>query len=373
MGLASRTGRLDEEIKSVEFRAPGFDAALARLAPDTCLEVRSPGESPIPATLSTRWLIGPFLAAALRRGAEALGMLLVGQDDPATAFDPSGKHLLVGIAHQTVLALDNARLVDELRAASSLKSEFIGTMSHELRSPLNAIIGYTDLLRDEGRDAAADPHAAERDRTLGRVRFYALQLLEMIQATLDVSRLEAGRLPVHTAPVELDALVADLRAGIPEYWTKPEVALEWSVPAHLPTVELDAPKLVTVLRNLVHNALKFTERGVVTVHARVAIARPDDGAAAGDQLVVTVADSGIGIPREQVGVIFEMFRQVDGSDSRCHGGVGLGLYIVMRLTQALGGTVKVDSTPGKGSTFTVAVPVRVPGGVEQRARAAAAG
>jgi len=217
-GLASRTGTLDEEIKSVEFRANGFDDALAHLAPDVCLAVRSPAESPIGAMLSTRWRIGPFLGAALRRGDEAVGLLLIGQDDPATAFQPAGDRLLVGIAHQTVLALDNARLVDELRAASSLKSEFIGTMSHELRSPLNAIIGYTDLLRDEAREAVDDPAAPARDDTLGRIRFYALQLLEMIQATLDVSRLEAGRLPLHETRVDLGTFLADLRSGIPEYW-----------------------------------------------------------------------------------------------------------------------------------------------------------
>jgi signal transduction histidine kinase len=320
--------------------------------------VHSPAESPVPPILSARWLIGPFLGAALRRGDDAVGLLLLGQDDPATAFHPLTRRLLAGIAHQTVLALDNARLVDELRAASTLKSEFIGTMSHELRSPLNAIIGYTDLLRDEAA-AATDPQAAARGDTLARVRFYALQLLEMIEATLDVNRLEAGRLPLRNVSTDLRTFMAEVRAGIPEYWGKPGVALEWSVPADLPVVELDAPKLVTVLRNLVHNALKFTERGRVGVHARLDIAHPDAAIPTPDQLTFTVTDTGVGIPPEQIGMVFEMFRQADGSDSRRHGGVGLGLYIVMRLTQALGGAVRVESVPGEGSTFTVAVPVHV--------------
>jgi signal transduction histidine kinase len=367
-GLASRTGKLDEEIKSVEFRAAGFDDALARLPLDGCLAVRSAAESPFGVLLRTRWNIGPFLAAALRRGDEAVGLLLIGQDDPATAFQPTGERLLAGIAHQTVLALDNARLVDELRAASSLKSEFIGTMSHELRSPLNAIIGYTDLLRDEAQEAVDDPGAAARDDTLNRVRFYALQLLEMIQATLDVSRLEAGRLPLHETRVELAPFVADLQAGIPEYWEKPDVALQWSVPPELPAVVLDGPKIVTIVRNLVHNALKFTERGAIDVHVRLE-PQASAGGSDADRLVFVVADTGIGIPKEQLGVVFEMFRQVDGSNTRRHGGVGLGLYIVTRLTQALGGTVNVESIPGAGSTFTVSVPVRM-AGVEERAREA---
>ena len=357
MGLASRGGRLDEEIKSVEVRAASIDAVLADLAPDHCLAVRSPEESPIPRALSERWMIGPFYAAALRRGPEALGMLLVGQDDPATAFLPATGRLVNGIAHQTVLALDNARLVDELRAASSLKSEFIGTMSHELRSPLNAIIGYTDLLTDEATSAHDDPSAVARADTLGRVRFYALQLLEMIQATLDVSRFEAGRLPLHPKPVALDAFLDTLRAGIPEYWLKEGVALEWIGPSTLPVVELDAPKLVTVVRNLVQNALKFTDQGTVTVQTRIDTTLGDGGVPS-DTLVVTVRDTGIGIPPEQLDLVFQMFRQVDGSDSRRHGGVGLGLYLVQRLTQALGGTVGVDSMPGRGSTFRVTVPIR---------------
>jgi signal transduction histidine kinase len=148
---------------------------------------------------------------------------------------------------------------------------------------------------------------------------------------------------------------------VPEYWGKDGVALEWSVPADLPVVALDAPKLVTVLRNLVHNALKFTERGRVAVHAHLDVAHPDAGGDGSDRLVVTVADTGIGIPQEQLGLVFEMFRQADGSDSRRHGGVGLGLYIVTRLTQALGGTVRVESIPGDGSTFSVSVPVQVVG------------
>jgi signal transduction histidine kinase len=357
-GLASRSGQLDEEIKSVEFRMEAFDQALAHLPPERCLSVTSPAQTPIPANLTLRWAIGPFIAAALRRGDEALGLLLVGQDDPATAFRPATQRLVVGIAQQTVLALDNARLVDELRSASTLKSEFIGTMSHELRSPLNAILGYTEMLRDDAAEEGTAAAAARSD-TLARVRFYALQLLEMIQATLDISRLEAGRLPIQPIATELGPFFAAMQAGIPEYWNKPGVAVVWSIPSDLPTALIDAPKLVTVVRNLVHNALKFTEHGEVRVHARLEPAGEDAGGTSGDRLLVTVEDTGVGIPTEQLALVFEMFRQADGSDTRRHGGVGLGLYIVQRLTQAFGGTVRVDSLPDRGSTFTIDLPVQV--------------
>jgi signal transduction histidine kinase len=361
MGLSSRSGKLDEEIRSVDFKAEGLELAVARLPPDTCLVVRSVEGAPIPAPLMSRWTIGPFLGAALRRGGEGLGILLLGQDDPATAFQPATQRLLTGIAHHTVLALDNARLVDELRTASTLKSEFIGTMSHELRSPLNAIIGYTEMLRDEAAEETG-PEAESREATLSRVRFYAVQLLEMIQATLDISRLEAGRLPVVPSATDLTAFLAEVRTGIPEYWNKPDVSVEWSAPAHLPIVEVDSAKVATIIRNLVHNALKFTDQGRVTVQAHLEVGHGDfDENAASDHVIITVSDTGIGILPEQLDLVFQMFRQGDGSDSRRHGGSGLGLYIVQRLVQALGGTVRVESQPGKGSTFTVQLPVRAAG------------
>jgi two-component system sensor histidine kinase EvgS len=179
----------------------------------------------------------------------------------------------------------------------------------------------------------------------------------MIQATLDVSRLEAGRLPLQEAPVDLRTFLSDLRAGIPEYWQKASVSLQWSVADAMPAVILDTAKLTTIVRNLVQNALKFTDAGEVVVRARFDAANLEFPTP--DQLVITVSDTGIGIPQEQLGVVFEMFRQADGSDSRRHGGVGLGLYIVSRLAQALGGSVRVDSKPGEGSIFTVTVPVRL--------------
>ncbi len=357
MGLASRSGTLDEEIKSVEFRIDTLDYALAHLPPDQCLKVESTDQTPIPPAMTERWSIGPFIAAALRRGDEALGLLLVGQDDPATAFRPETQRLVVGIAHQAVLALDNARLFDELRAASTLKSEFIGTMSHELRSPLNAILGYTEMLGDEIATPKPDVEA-EKDM-LARVRFYALQLLEMIQATLDISRLEAGRLPVQPVSTELVPFFTGLKNGIPEYWSKPGVSVEWSVPADLPTVAVDSAKLTTMVRNLVHNALKFTESGHVLVRAHLDATPNGATEATEHRLVITVSDTGVGIPNEQRDMVFEMFRQVDGSDTRRHGGAGLGLYIVKRLTEALGGTVRLESEAGAGSTFTIELPVQI--------------
>lgn len=360
MGLASRTGQLDDEILSVEFPEL-FIRWIIDGAVDDCLEVRSTEGSPLNPAFRTRWTIGPFIGAVLRRDEDPLGILMVGQDDPETGFRPSTRRLVAGIAHHAVLALENTRLLEELRSANALKTDFIGAMSHELRSPLHAVIGYADMLREE---AAAEGPAAVQERVdiLDRVRIYTSQLLELIQATLDLSRLEAGRVPVHAEMVDLGRCIDELRAGIPDYWRKPGVELEWIVPSSLTAAELDAAKLRTVVRNLIDNAFKFTDSGRVTV----AFALRFDPALAATQaglpadLVVTVSDTGVGIAPEHRETIFEMFRQGDGSFSRKHGGVGLGLYIVRRLLQAIGGTVRVESTPGKGSCFEIVVPVRVP-------------
>jgi len=358
MGLASRTGLLDEEIKSVEFPPAVFERVLAIGGEDGCVAVRSADESPLPRGLHERWAIGPFLVGVLQRAGAPFGLLLVGQDDLESAFRPVARRLVAGMADQAVLALENARLLDELRAASTLKSEFIGTMSHELRSPLNAIIGYTDMLREDA-GTPGEPPPDERRALLGRVRVHSLQLLEMIEATLDVSRLEAGRLPVQVAAVDLEELVADLRAGIPPHWIRAGVALVWQVRGPLDVAETDAGKLKMIVRNLVHNALKFTEAGRVSVRIELEHEAHGTGDGHAATLSIAVRDTGVGIGAEQMPVVFEMFRQGDGSDSRRHGGVGLGLYIVRRLVHALGGTVQVESAAGKGSCFTVTVPVRL--------------
>ncbi len=360
MGLASRTGQLDEEIVSVEF-PEALVNWMVQAAVDDCIEVHSTEGSPLVPAFRTRWTIGPFVGGVLRRDEEPLGILMVGQDDPATAFRPATRRLVAGIAHQAVLALENARLLDELRVANALKTDFIGAMSHELRSPLHAITGYADMLRDE---AAAEGPEAVRERVdmLDRIRVYTSQLLELIQATLDLSRLESGRVPVHVESIDLGEFAEALRAGIPEYWRKPDVDLEWFAPSGLATVEVDAAKLRTVVRNLIDNAFKFTEHGRVTVRFALRCdpdLTPSDASVPAD-VVVSVSDTGAGIAAELRDVIFEMFRQGDGSFSRKHGGVGLGLYIVKRLLQALNGTVNVESTPDHGSTFEVIVPVRVP-------------
>ena len=222
----------------------------------------------------------------------------------------------------------------------------MATMSHELRTPLNVIIGYTDLQLEGAFGDLAEDHL----ETLATVRQQALQLLELIQATLDMSRLERGLMTVDLCDIAIGALFEQLQVQIPQAWRKSAVELNWRVPTGLPPIRTDPSKLAILLRNLVHNALKFTHHGMVTVSVSP---RSDT------QMTFVVQDSGVGIKSEHLSEIFDMFRQApDGESSP--GGVGLGLYIVKRLATVLGAEIEVSSAPGRGATFRIHVPIAGP-------------
>jgi signal transduction histidine kinase len=214
-------------------------------------------------------------------------------------------------------------------------------MSHELRTPLNVILGFIEMVRDP------DVKEAERRELHDRIAAAGRELLELIEGTLTVGKVEAGRDEARFEEVSLSALWRELREACERLPRSPDVRLEWSTDvAANRTFRTDPTKVKVIVRNLVGNALKFTEHGSVSA----ALALADD------LLSIRVADTGIGIAPDDQGAIFEMFRQADGSDTRRYGGTGLGLYIVRRFTTQLGGTVSVRSTPGGGSVFEVVLP-----------------
>jgi len=289
------------------------------------------------------WDAGPWLAVPLLRGGWVAGFLSAGHFRRQPPFSRRQLRLAEGLGNHFTIALQNARLVSNLEAADRLKSEFVSTMSHELRTPLNVIIGYTEMLRD----GAAGLLSTEQVDLIERVDARSRELLELIEATLHVGRIEAGRADVDLVAVPVDDLVHALQASTNGLPCPKGVAFTWEVlTAPGDRVLTDRAKLALVVRNLVSNAFKFTEQGKVTVRLR-----PKD-----DTLVIEVADTGIGISAEHLPVIFEMFRQVDGTPTRRHGGVGLGLYIVKQFVRRLNGTVDVESTLGKGSVFSVVLP-----------------
>jgi PAS domain S-box-containing protein len=230
----------------------------------------------------------------------------------------------------------------EAEAAARLKSEFLANFSHEIRTPLNGIIGYCDLLmREEGSRLTAHGR-----RDLNVVKTNAKTLLALINDILDLSKIEAGRVEVVTEQVDVQELADECMATVKEYLKGKDVALTTHIDASARMLRSDALKLRQIMLNLLSNAAKFTETGEVALGLR-----PE-----GNEVVLTVEDTGVGIPADQLPFIFEKFRQVDGSTTRKVGGTGLGLAIVRELSRVLGGTVSVTSTLGRGSTFTVRLP-----------------
>jgi signal transduction histidine kinase len=240
---------------------------------------------------------------------------------------------------QAEAALRQAK--DAAETAERVKSEFIATLSHELRTPLSVVLGYTDLLL-EGEFGAV---TTEQQEVLRRVEQNARELLDLISALLDLSRLDAGRLPVEFKEVGIPELLKVVERETQGLLNQSRVALVWQVEGNLPPVRTDAGKLKMVIKNLIGNALKFTKEGSIIVGTQ----RHAEG------IEIRVADTGIGIPKEALPVIFEPFQQLDPSSAQ---GTGLGLHIVKRLLELLGGTITVNSEVGRGSTFCVWVPTQ---------------
>ncbi len=277
---------------------------------------------------------------------QRVGSLAVGYWQRTGPFSTTQRQLVTGLAQQAAVAFENSRLVEDLRQADRLKSDFLSTVSHELRTPLNAIIGYTDLLRD-GVMGPLQPEQLEALDVIGKK---GIQLLDLINTTLDLTRLEAGQASIDVSEFELPDLLVEVQQELADE-VPSLVELSCLAEAQVPTLRTDRLKLKTVLKNLVHNALKFTRQGHVHVRAHLA--------PGGSQVQLVVRDTGIGIAPGNVKAIFEMFRQVEPALTRHYGGAGLGLYIVQRLLDLLQGHIHVESEPGKGSTFEVTIPIRL--------------
>jgi signal transduction histidine kinase len=268
--------------------------------------------------------------------------------------------LIEAMADQIAVAIENSDLYAQIRQkfeeleqktnaleqANKIKEEFLSVMSHELRTPLNAILGYTDMVRD----GMLGPVNSEQERCLAKVVGRARELLTMINGILQVTSMEAPRSRNDSYPVNLNEFFDELRSGY-GFSSNKDVTLHWQA-GELPMFETDPERLRHILQNLINNAIKFTAKGRVTVSTRHLAER--------ERIEFKVSDTGIGIPREKMPIIFEKFRQVDSSETRSYGGVGLGLYIVKQYVDGLGGTIDVESTVGQGSCFTVTLPCAAP-------------
>ena len=232
---------------------------------------------------------------------------------------------------------------EQAELASRTKSEFLANMSHELRTPLNAIIGFTRLVMRRGKEVLPE----KQYDNLGKILASGEHLLSLINAVLDLSKIEAGRTEVRPTEFALEPLIDQCLRTV-EPMVKGEIRLEKEVEPEVSTLFTDQAKLRQILINLLGNAVKFTEAGRITVRAR----------RQGDLLALSVADTGMGIPEDANELVFEEFRQVDSSSTRQHGGTGLGLPISRHLARLLGGDITLESRLGAGSTFTITLPVR---------------
>ena len=349
--LASNVGSRPEvqaELAQIEF-PPDSLPLLQALRPDELITFEDTNrETLVPPELSRRFDVASELFAPIARRDHIIGVLVLGHHRRVGAFSSRERRLALGIAHAAAITLENGRLIADLQMANRLKSEFVATMSHELRTPLNVIMGYAEMLADR----LFDPSEPEWTGTIARIQEHAIELLQLVNATLDMGRLESGRETVTIGDVDVSRLLADLGRELKPLAPK-AVTLSWSNDLGAEPILSDGVKLKTIFKNLVGNALKFTTAG--SVHVAVEHGPDSDHE---NQLIFSVRDTGIGIAPEHLSMIFEMFRQVDSSSTRRFSGVGLGLHISRRLIELLGGTIHVESVPGVGSTFTVTLPLR---------------
>ena len=283
-----------------------------------------------------------------------LGALSLAMAESGRHFDTRDLELVRNLADRAAIALDNAWLFHEAdgarataEAANKAKLDFLASMSHELRTPLNAIAGYVQLLDMQ----IAGPVLDEQRRFLARIRRAQDLLLGRINDMLNFVKIDSGTLTYSLRPVALHGILAGLDVMI-----QPQLIERGLTYQYLPAdpdlvVRVDSEKLEQILLNLLSNATKFTPQG-----GRITLAATRHGS----RVEVTVSDTGVGIPPDRLGAIFEPFVQLDPSLTRERDGTGLGLAISRDLARAMGGEVTVTSTPGSGSTFTLALPAHSP-------------
>src|SRR5207237_1290138 len=273
----------------------------------------------------------------LRRGAsgDPIGYLLVSKDITAEK------------ALEEELRRKNEELAEQYRRvqeANRLKSEFVANMSHDLRSPLNGIIGFAELMHGGKVGPVSDPHK----EYLGDILTSSRHLLQLINDVLDLARVEAGRMEFHPEPVDLAKLVGEVRDGLRTLAAAKRIQVKTQIDPGLTGVTADPAKLKQLLYNYLSNALKFTpEGGQVTRRAR-----PE----AADTYRLEVEDTGIGIRPEDLGRLFVEFQQLDAGAAKKYQGTGLGLALTKRIVEAQGGQVGVRSAPGTGSIFFAVLP-----------------
>ena len=236
-------------------------------------------------------------------------------------------------------------LREQAQNASKAKSDFLANMSHELRTPLNAIIGYSEMLMEEAEDDGLDTYSDD----LSKINSSGEHLLTLINDILDLSKIEAGKMELHIEVFELEKHLSQIEATAKPLVEKNGNKFVIEKPDNIKKLTNDQTKLRQILFNMLSNAAKFTKKGTVT------LAITENG----DDIKFAVIDTGIGMNEEQLGKVFEEFTQAESSTSKEYGGTGLGLPISKMMTEMMGGIMDVESEEGKGTTFSITIPIEV--------------
>ena len=333
--------------------------------------------------------VGSILCLPLVHQGKTTGVLYLENDVAEHAFTDKRLELMRVLTSQIATAVENARLYTSLEqysrelearvaartseletaneeaeaakmaaeAANVAKSEFVANMSHEFRTPLNAIIGYGEMLREDAEDAGNE----QAIQDLTRVDNAARHLLSLINAVLDLSKIEAGRVTLDLQTFDVKTLVGVVQSLVATLASQNDNELVVCVADDVGDMTSDDTKVRQCLFNLLSNACKFTKEGEIRLEVtRQSDEGDQDAGPEGDWLVFTVSDSGIGMTPEQLEIVFEPFTQAESSIERHYGGTGLGLPITERFAKLMGGTLTVESTPGEGTSFTMRVPAIAP-------------
>ncbi len=304
------------------------------------------------------------LLIPLVKGLHKFGHLALYSRAPGHRFVEEDMEIAQLLASQIAIALDNADLFQaledrarELAEANRLKSQFLANISHELRTPMNSILGFSETLL---RGIYGDLNEKQASR-IERINNNGRNLLALIDDLLDISKIDAGRMEINTERIDLREAIRNILSGMESQAQAQEIYLVSEVPDDLPDAYGDTVRIRQIITNLVGNALKFTKQGgsvTVTAEARQEVVlSPKPGEKTSQHVIwIGVRDTGIGISIEDQLIIFDEFRQVDGSTTREYGGTGLGLAICKRLIELMGGRIWVDSEQGAGSIFTFVIP-----------------
>ena len=291
--------------------------------------------------------LGPVLVAPLHAHGETLGVLAVARAIGAQSFAQPDADRLRMLADHAALAVHKSMLLQQAQSADRAKGRFLATMSHELRTPLTALAGYNELLADQVMGPMTEPQLDVVDR----MRSVTMHLSAMIEEILAFTSLEEGREILRPSEFLAEDLVRAAAAVIEPLAIQKGLKLDVVLPRASVRMTSDIDKARQVLVNLLGNAVKFTDSGTVTLQL----------SRSGHSVRADITDTGIGIPADELPRLFRPFAQVDTGLTRRHGGTGLGLYISRRLATMLGGHIEVQSAVGKGSTFSVVLPVTVEG------------